>query len=106
MSYPTGAMCVTQSVKLTVRSSAWEYLSSTLDPDRDVLVFVWGSSGFAASDGWSATVFPRDELPMVANRRLIETKLGKLSIAVPQRQHLEKLHGRTLSMQSRLLTVS
>ena len=43
---------------------------------------------------------------MIANRRVVETKLGKVSVAVPQRQHLDKLDGCTLSLSASSLTVS
>ena len=105
MMYPTGAIHVTDKIRLTVSSGAWEYLSAELDPQNDVLVFVFGTSGMREVARWSASVYPREELPMTANQRMVETKLGKVAVAIPQRQHLEKLHGRTLSMQARLLVV-
>lgn len=105
MTYPTGAMHVAEQIRLTVSSGAWEYLSSTLDPQKDVLVFVWGTCGLRNVAAWSASVYPRDELPMAANQRMVDTKLGKVAVAVPQRQHLKKLNGRTLSMRQQLLVV-
>lgn len=105
MTYPTGAMHVAENIRLTVSSRAWEYLSNTLDPHKDVLVFVWGTCGLRSIAAWSASVYPREELPMAANQSMVETKLGKVAVAIPQRQHLQKLHGRTLSIQQQLLVV-
>ena len=105
MTYPTGAMCVADNIRLTVSSQAWEHLSKTLDANRDVLVFVWGTTGVRDDAAWSVCVYRRDDLPMAANRRVVETKLGRLSVAIPQRQHLRKLNGRKLSMQARSLVV-
>ena len=105
MTYPTGAMHVAENIRLTVSSGAWEYLSSELDPTKDVLVFVWGTCGMRKAAAWSANVYPREELPMTANQRLVQTKLGKVTVAIPQRQHLQKLDGRTLSILSKSLVV-
>jgi len=105
MTYATGAIHVTENIRLTVSSGAWEYLSAELDPNRDVLVFVWGTCGMRNVAAWSASVYPRDELPMEANQRVVQTKLGKVIVAIPQRQHLEKLDGRTLSILSEALVV-
>ncbi|MDH3451280.1 MAG: hypothetical protein OEN20_02590 [Gammaproteobacteria bacterium] len=105
MTYSTGAMQVAENIRLTVSSGAWEYLSAELDPNNDVLVFVWGTCGMRNVAAWSASVYPRDELPMTANQRTVGTKLGKVTVAIPQRQHLNKLDGRTLSMLSDSLVV-
>ena len=94
-------------IRLNVRSQAWDYLASELlDPDRDVLVFVWGTFGADSRADWSVGIFSRDDLPMTTTRRLVESKLGRFSVAIPQRQHMDKLDGRTLSVDSGELTVS
>ncbi len=105
MIYPTGAMRVADDIRLTVSGEAWDHLSRTLDARRDVLVFVWGTTGLRDDAAWSVSVYPLDDLPMAANRRTVETELGKLAVAVPQRQHIEKLDGRRLSIQASTLVV-
>ncbi len=105
MTYPTGAMLVAENIRLTVSSGAWEYLSAQLDPKTDALVFVWGSCGMRNVAAWSANVYPRDELPMEANQRTVQTKLGIVTVAIPQIQHIDKLDGRTLSILAESLVV-
>ncbi len=98
-------MHVAENIRLTVSSGAWAYLSDALDPRRDVLVFVWGTCGVRNIAAWSASVCPRDELPTKANQCIVETGFGEVAVAIPQRQHLQKLDGRTLSIQAQVLVV-
>ena len=105
MAYQTRPLRVAPNIRITVRRSAWEYLSRSLDTGKNMLVFVWGMHGRQSDPGWTASVIDRDDLPNSTNARVVKTRIGTFPVAVPQRQHLCKLHGCTLAYDAHELKV-
>jgi len=101
----TRPLRVAPNIRITVRRSAWEHLSKTLDSDKNMLVFVWGMHGPQSDPGWTASVIDREDLPNSANARIVETRIGNFPVAIPQRQHLRKLDGCTLACDADQLRV-
>lgn len=93
------------NIRITVRRSAWEHLSQSLDVEKNMLVFVWGLQGSKADPGWTASVIDRDDLPNSANTRIVKTNIGEFPVAIPQRQHMRKLDGCTLAFDANQLKV-
>ncbi|MDH3451285.1 MAG: hypothetical protein OEN20_02615 [Gammaproteobacteria bacterium] len=101
----TRPLKVAPNIRITVRRSAWEHLSKSLDAERNMLVFVWGMHGPQSDPGWTASVIDRDDLPYSANTRIVKTKIGEFPVAIPQRQHMRKLDGCTLAYDADQLRV-
>ena len=90
---------------LTVKSKAWRHLSITVDPEREILVFVRGQRGDQSGEGWMVSVTLRTDLPEEAESHGYVGALRKYPLLVVQREHLDKLNGRTLSTNSGQLAV-
>ena len=105
MALQTRPLKVAPNIRITVRRSAWEHLSKSMDASKNMLVFVWGMHGPMSDPGWTASVIDRDDLPNSANARMVKTKIGNFPVAIQQRQHLRKLNGCTLVYDSDQLRV-
>jgi len=99
LEYSTGEWEISKSpqVMLTVRSSVWHYLASEMDADDDYLVLSWTDTG------WIAGVLPRS-FPG-GEKRTMKARLDKYTILIPQPDQLQKLHGRKLEYEDRVLSV-
>ena len=108
MDYRTGKWTIQRKpgVNLTIRTSAWRHLTSALDPDRHVLVFVWGRFGSQTELGWLVSVNTRDDIATSTQVRPFETRIDGFPVVVVQAQHLEKLNHRTLSYNEGCLLVA
>lgn len=84
-------------VSLTVRSSAWRYLNTEMNPDDDVLVLVHSDSG------WIAVVLSR-HFPGTPTTAL-KVRLDRYSVLIPQPEQLKKLNGCTLEFAENVLSV-
>lgn len=82
---------------LNVRSSAWGYLESEMNPEDDVLVLVWSDVG------WMAGVLPR-EFPGTPGDAL-RANLDGYTVLIPQADRLGELNGRTLQFEADVLSV-
>ena len=90
---------------LTVKSKAWRHLSITVDPEREILVFVRGQRGDQTGEGWMVSVTSRTDLPEEAESHGYVGALRKYPLLVVQRKHLDELNGRTLSAKGGQLAV-
>ncbi len=90
---------------LTVKSKAWRYLSTVVDPEQQVLVFLRGQRADQTREDWIVSVTSRKDLPEEAESHGYVGTLGNYPLLVVQRAHLEKLDGRTLSAKGGRLAV-
>lgn len=99
LEYSTGEWEISKSPKvvLTVRSSAWRYLTSEMDASDDYLVFSWTDTG------WIAGVLPRS-FPS-AQVRAMKARLDQYTIYISQPGQLHKLNGRKLEYEGCALSV-
>ena len=74
-------------------------------PEREILVFVRGQRGDQTGEGWMVSVTLRTDLPKEAESHGYVGALRKYPLLVVQREHLDKLNGRTLSAKGGQLAV-
>ena len=93
-------------VRITVKSAASRYIKKKLKPQRDTLLFVWGTSGTRETAGWQVTACPMEDLPEDTLQTSLVTKLGDMPLVIPQQRHAPDLDGRTLRYKSGVLELA
>jgi len=105
MDTTTGQWRLSDLFYLTVKKRAWRHLSKKVDPGRDILVFLRGQGADQSEEGWMVSVTSRTDLPEEAELHGYVGALGHYPLLVVQREHLDKLDGRTLSAKGGRLAV-
>lgn len=93
-------------VRITVKSTASRYIRKKLRPERDTLLFVWGTSGLLEEAGWQVSSCPMEDLPEDTLQTSLVTRLGDIPLVIPQSQRAADLDGRTLSYRKGLLALA
>jgi len=91
---------------LTVRTSAWRYLEKWVDPEKEVLLLVWGIFGDQSDACWIVSILPHDELPSSQDKRPLKTRLQDYELVVLQPQHVAKLNGRAMLYEAGQLIIA
>ncbi len=91
---------------LRVKSSAYRYLMEHVDPQKNLLVFLWGSFGSDTHPHWIVSVSRRSTLPPNAVQ---QGHWGELLNGIPfvivQPEHAPKLNGCTLVYEGGALVI-
>lgn len=98
MHYRTDQQPILQSpsIRITVKSAASRFIAKKLDPDRDTLLFIWGTSGAPENTGWQVSCCPMENLPEETLQTSLVTRLRKIKLIIPQHQRALDLDGKTL----------
>ena len=109
MSRRTGQWDVSKStpnVALTVKSSAWRYLSEAIDPETEVLLVTWGSMGSSSEPRWLVSACAKSAIPPRTLDRGHVTRIGDISVVIPQKVRLKDLDGKTLRFDGESLVLT
>ena len=93
------------TVRITVKSAASRYLAKKLNPERDTLLFVWGTAGAREQPGWQVSMCPMEDLPEETLQSSLVTKLRKIPLVIPQHQRAVDLDGKTLRCRRGILAL-
>lgn len=98
MHYVTDQQPILRSppVRITVKSAASRFITKKLKPERDTLLFVWGTSGLLDEPGWQVSACPMEDLPEDTLQTSLVTRLGDMPLVIPQQRRAADLDGRTL----------
>lgn len=98
MQYDTDQQPILKSptVRITVKSAASKFLAKKLNPERDTLLFIWGTAGFPEKPGWQVSMCAMEDLPEETLQSSLVTKLRKIPLVIPQHQRAIDLDGKTL----------
>ena len=98
MQYVTEQQPILRSptVRITVKSAASRFIARKLNPDRDTLLFVWGTAGVPERPGWQVSMCAIDDLPEDTLQTSLVTKLSKFPLVIPQHRRAPDLDGKTL----------
>ena len=105
----TGQWDVTKSsaaVALTVKSSAWRYLAESVNAETEVLLVSWGSVEPASQPQWLVSACAKSAIPAKTLRESLVTKIGNVSVVIPQKLRVSELDGKTLRCESGTLVLT
>ncbi len=96
----------TSTVALTVKSSAWRYLKESVDPEKEVLLVSWGSLEPTSNPQWLVSVCARSAISPKTLKDGLVTKIGEVSVVIPQKSRVAELDGKTLRCEEGVLVLT
>lgn len=85
-------------VAVTIEDNAQRYLHETIDCDNEVLVLTRDRRSPDGKPRWQVSNQQRSALPAKAGKYCCITRLGNLTVIIPQKPHVRDLSGRVMRL--------